>query len=165
MAQTRKPAAKKTAARNAAPAKTTAPNRKANKWANVQLPEGFKPIVAGEYGEQWDHETNPILTGHVVGDVREVESGKGRNARTSRVVSIMSEDDGRLYDVWESANLRGWFDQVSEGLRVSVVFQGYRDVGKASPMKVMVGAIDEDEAEEAQEERKAPARKSGTKRR
>lgn len=122
------------------PAKTAA--KTANRWAKVQVPEGFKPIASGEFGEPWDHENQPVLTGQIVGDVRTAETGRGRDRRETRVVSIMDEDTGRMTDVWESASLKGWFDKLADGLRVCVVFQGYRDVGKQSPMKVMLGSID-----------------------
>lgn len=120
----------------------TPASKTANRWAKVQVPEGFKPIVSSEFGESWDHESEPTLIGQIVGDVRTAETGRGRDRRETRVVSIMSEDTGRLTDVWESASLKGWFDKLVDGMRVCVVFQGYRDVGKASPMKVMVGSID-----------------------
>lgn len=143
---TRKTASRKTATRTAnKPAPNQATRGKANKWANIQVPEGFKPITAGEYGEPWDPETMPVLVGHVVGDIREVETGTKQKPRTSLVVSIMSEEDGRMYDVWESAALKGWFEKIADGMRVSVVFQGYRDVGKQSPMKVMIGSIAEED--------------------
>lgn len=150
-------AARKTTSKTV-PAKrvpTQATRGKANKWANIQVPEGFKPITAGEYGEPWDPETMPVLVGRVVGDIREVETGTKQKPRTSQVVSIMSEEDGRMYDVWESAALKGWFEQIADGMRVSVVFQGYRDVGKQSPMKVMIGSIAE---EDLPDDDDAPAR-------
>lgn len=152
---TKRNIAKRTPTKTARAAQPTQANRsKANKWANIQVPEGFKPITAGEYGEPWDPETMPVLVGQIVGDIREVETGTKQKPRTSQVVSIMSEEDGRMYDVWESAALKGWFERIADGMRVSVVFQGYRDVGKQSPMKVMIGSI----AEEDLPDDDAPAR-------
>lgn len=145
---TRKTPAKKT------PAKKT-PAKGGNRWAGVQLPEGFTPITNGEYGEPWDYEAMPVLTGTISGEVREVETGTGKNKRVSKVVTVET-DDGQRFDVWESAALASWFEKIEEGSRVSIVFQGYRDTGKASPMKVFVGAIADDEAE-------TPARKTARK--
>lgn len=125
---------------------------KSNKWATVQLPAGFTPISQGEFGQPWDFEAFPTLKGTISGETREVESGKGKDRRTSRVVTVDDGKGGR-FDVWESAALTGWFDKLEDGMNVCVIFQGYRDTGKASPMKVFVGAIAEDEAEDK------PARK------
>ena len=139
-----------------------APKGKGNKWASVQLPEGFKPITGGEFGVPWDFESIPTLCGVVQGDIRTVEQGKGKDKREARVITIENEDDGIRYDVWESAALRGFFDKVAEGMRVSVIFQGYRDTGKQSPMKVFVGAIAEDDLPD---DDAPPARKTAKKRR
>lgn len=146
------------ATRKTAPAKKTPSKTKAtaNKWANVQLPEGYTPISAGEYGDPWDFEAKPVLIGTIDGDIREVVVNEGKRTEyTTRAVTI-AEEDGARTDVWESAALKGWFDRIEDGSSVSVVFQGYRDVGKPSPMKVFVGAI-------AQDEEAAPARKSARK--
>jgi hypothetical protein len=159
MATSRKTPAKKTAAK-----KTSARGRKSNvnRWAGVQLPDGFTPITAGEYGDPWDFEENPVITGVVSGEIREVETGKGRDRRLSKVITIEEDDTAHRYDVWESAALRSWFDQLADGMRVSVAFQGYRDTGKASPMKVFVGAIAEGEyvTEPAKVSRKVAAKKT-----
>lgn len=146
---TRKTPAKKTAAAKKTPAKG------GNRWAGVQLPEGFTPITNGEYGEPWDYEAIPVLVGNISGEIREIETGTGKNKRVSKVVTIAT-DDGQRFDVWESAALATWFEKIEDGSRVSIVFQGYRDTGKASPMKVFVGAIADDETE-------APARKTARK--
>jgi len=135
-----KPAAKKAAG-------------KSNRWANTQLPKGFQPITSGEYGQPWDHEAMPLLQGVVSGELRTVEQGKGKDKRETRVATI--ETDEGCFDVWESASLSGFFDKLSDGMSVAVAFQGYRDTGKASPMKVIVGAIHEDDiVDEAPKRRK-----------
>jgi len=133
---------------------------KGNKWAGVQLPEGFKPIVTGEYGQEWEFEKFPLLVGTVVGATREVDGGKGKDKWTKRVITVLSDEGDGNFDVWETASLAPFFDAVEDGMRVSVAFQGYRDTGKPSPMKVFVGAIAEDEAPDAK-----PARKAAKKRR
>lgn len=150
-------ATRKTPARKT-PVKSAPVKGKGNKWASVQLPDGFKAITAGEYGEPWDYETNPVLTGIVAGPIREMEVGKGRDKRMARIMTIET-DDGR-FDVWDSAALRAFFDKADEGMTVSVAFQGYRDTGKASPMKVFVGAIAEDDLPDDK-----PARKTSKARR
>lgn len=125
-----------------AAAKKAAPKGKANKWANVQLPEGFKPIAQGDFGQEWLYEKNPLIVGTVVGDVREVEGGKGKDKWVKRVITVDSDDGDGLFDVWETASLSLFFDKVEDGSRVSVAFQGYRDTGKPSAMKVFVGGIE-----------------------
>lgn len=117
-----------------------------NKWAAVQLPEGFKPITQGDFGQEWDYEKNPLIVGTVVGDTREVEGGKGKDKWVKRVITVDSEAGDGLFDVWETASLAPFFDMVEDGQRVSVAFQGYRDTGKPSAMKVFVGGIEGDEA-------------------
>lgn len=144
------------ATRKTAPAKKTAGKTKAAPAAlnKVQLPEGFAPVMNGEFGEEWDYETNNLLQGVLTGDIREVTTGKGRSEHTSRVVNVASSDDGVIYTVWESASLRGWFDTIARcasGARVAVVFQGFRDVGKAAPMKVFIGSVHQDDMPEAPE--------------
>lgn len=154
MATSRKTPAKKTA-----PARKTAPA--ANKWASVQLPEGFVPIASGEFGDPWDFEAAPVLTGVVDGAVRTLMINEGKRTEyETRAVTIM-EDNGHRTDVWESAALKGWFDALEPGMTVSVAFQGYRDVGKPSPMKVFVGAIAEGEAPEQAPSK--PAKKTAKK--
>jgi hypothetical protein len=74
--------------------------------------------------------------------VRTVESGTGKNKRESRVVTIKS-DDGVLFDVWESAALRGFFEKIEDGMSVAIAFQGYRDIGRPQPMKVFQAGIRE----------------------
>lgn len=127
------------AAKKAAPAKKAKPAN-SKKWAQVELPDGYKAIGSGEFGERWDFEENPSIEGTVDG-IREVESGTGKNKRTSRVMTVQTED-GPI-DVWESASLRKFFDECEDGSEVAIIFKGYRDVGKPQPMKDFVGAIKE----------------------
>lgn len=154
---TRKPAAAAMTAAKKPAAKTPAkPAKQSNKWASVQLPDGYTAIVNGDYGQEWDFEEMPLLVGVVVGDIREVEAGKGRDKRMQRVIALKNEADGITYTVWDSASLRGWFDVIEDGSEVAVAFQGYRDVGKASLMKVFIGSIVEQEK---------PARRTAAKKR
>lgn len=151
--------------RNTKTAKAAKPARKtaaANKFAQVQLPEGFTAITAGEFGDPWDYESTPVITGTVDGDVREIEvpGDKKGTTRIARSVTIATED-GRI-DVWESASLKRWFDTIVDGNTVALVFQGYRDTGRPSPMKVFVGSIADDEVEDSKPAR-APAKKAAAK--
>lgn len=138
-------ATKKTPARPAA--KKTAAKKTMARRPNVQLPAGFRAITTGAYGEQWDYENHPLLQGAVASEVREVETGKGKDKRTSRVVTIKSSDDGKSYTLWESASLRAFFDHLHVGQEVAVVFHGYKDVGRPQPMKEFEGAFTEEDAD------------------
>lgn len=131
--------AKKSAAKKAAPPKSVTPK--------VQLPAGFRAITSGEYGEEWEYEKNPLLQGTVVGNVREVEAGSGRNKRINRVVSVKSSDDGHTYTLWESASLKTFFDNLRPGMEVAIAFHGLKDVGKPQPMKMFEGGYTEEDAE------------------
>lgn len=112
-----------------------------SRWADVQLPAGFKPI-AGDYGQDWDYENDPLLVGTISGETRVVESGKGKNLRTSRVVNVVDESTGVIYAVWESASLHAWFDAIMPDDRVAIVFKGFRPSNKGNDMKVFYGSIE-----------------------
>lgn len=157
-----KKAPAKTAAKKAAPAKKATANAA---WAKVQLPAGFRAITSGAYGEEWEYESNPLLQGIVASQVREVTTGKGKDQRTSRVVTVKSDDDGKSYTVWESASLKTFFDHLRPGMQVAVVFRGYKDVGRPLPMKNFEGAFTEEDAgavgiDDEQPPRRAPAKKT-----
>lgn len=149
-------ATKKTVPAKRAPAKRARKTDANAKWGEVALPSGFRAITSGDYGEEWQYEDNPLLQGMVAGDVREVEAGTGRNKRVSRVIGIKSDEDGRIYTLWESAALKAFFDHVHRGMQVAVAFHGYRDVGKPQPMKVFEGAFTEADAAEIGEEGEVP---------
>lgn len=133
---------------------------KGKTFAKVELPKGFTAIASGSFGDVWDYEKHPVLVGIVTGDVREVEQKakrKGEQNRTSRVISVKSEADGKIYTVWESAALEEFFNHVQRKMRVAITFHGYRDVGRPQPMKVFQGAFtDEDAAEFVDDENDGP---------
>jgi len=120
-------------------------------YAKVELPKGFTAIASGSFGDVWDYENHPVLVGKVVGDVRSITQKakrKGEKDRESRVITVKSEADGKIYSVWDSAALEEFFNHVQRGMRVALSFHGYRDVGRPQPMKVFQGAFtDEDAAE------------------
>lgn len=118
-------------------------SRPAQKQAPIeaQLPDGYTPVSAGSFGETWDYEAHNTLTGTVSGPVVEMELGNGKNKRTARFVTIIGADDGVIYTVWDSAALHSFFDVLTDGLEVSIVFRGFVDVGKELPMKSFVGGI------------------------
>lgn len=132
-------AAKKVAAKKA-PAKKAAASKATNmKWAKVQLPDGYTAIASGDFGEEWDYENVPLLEGVVEGEAREVEVGKGRDKKMTRVINVATSSG--TYAVWESAALRQFFDKVYDGAEVAVAFQGYKDTGRPQPMKVFVAGL------------------------
>ena len=147
---------------------------KGKSYAKVELPKGFTAIASGSFGDVWDYENHPVLVGKVTGDVREIEQKakrKGEKDRTTRVITVKSEEDGKLYTVWESAALEEFFNHVQRGMRVAISFHGLRDVGRPQPMKVFQGAFtDEDAAEFVDDEnddsgseaprKRAPAKKA-----
>jgi hypothetical protein len=142
--------------------------RDSNKsYAKVELPKGFTAIASGSFGDVWDYENHPVLVGKVTGDVRTVNQKprkKGEKPRETRVITVKSEADGKLYTVWESTALEEFFNHVARGMRVAITFHGLRDVGRPQPMKVFQGAFtDEDAAEfvddENDDQPPAPARK------
>lgn len=122
--------AKKTAAKKIAAKASTVPT--------AQLPAGYTPM--SNIGQAWDYASNPLLEGFVKGSVRAMTVGKGRARRDTRIVTIM-DDDGVLHDVWESTSLRPFFDNIDDGMRVAVAYQGEKDVNQPQPMKVFVGAL------------------------
>lgn len=164
MATTKKAPAKKTNAKTS--------SRKPS-YANVELPAGFTAIASGSFGDVWDYENHPVLVGKVTGDVRSITQKakrKGEKDRETRVITVKSEADGKMYTVWESAALEEFFNHVQRGMRVALSFHGFRDVGRPQPMKVFQGAFtDEDAAEFVDDEndvdptparKRAPAKKT-----
>jgi hypothetical protein len=135
-------------------------------FAKVELPKGFTAIATGSFGDVWEYEKHPVLVGKVTGDVRTITQKakrKGEKPRDTRVITVKSEADGRLYTVWESIALEEFFNHVQRGMRVALTFHGLRDVGRPQPMKVFQGAFtDEDAAEfvdDENDEAPAPAKK------
>ena len=135
-------------------------------FAKVELPKGFTAIATGSFGDVWEYEKHPVLVGKVTGDVRSITQKakrKGEKPRDTRVITVKSEADGRLYTVWESIALEEFFNHVQRGMRVALTFHGLRDVGRPQPMKVFQGAFtDEDAAEfvdDENDEAPAPAKK------
>ena len=135
-------------------------------FAKVELPKGFTAIATGSFGDVWEYEKHPVLVGRVTGDVRTITQKakrKGEKPRDTRVITVKSEADGRLYTVWESIALEEFFNHVQRGMRVALTFHGLRDVGRPQPMKVFQGAFtDEDAAEfvdDENDEAPAPAKK------
>jgi len=135
-------------------------------FAKVELPKGFTAIATGSFGDVWEYEKHPVLVGKVTGDVRTITQKakrKGEKPRDTRVITVKSEADGRLYTVWESIALEEFFNHVQRGMRVAITFHGLRDVGRPQPMKVFQGAFtDEDAAEfvdDENDEAPAPAKK------
>lgn len=153
-------------------AKKSTKAAKGKTYAKVELPKGFTAITSGAFGEVWDYENHPVLVGKVTGDVRTVKQkpkAKGEKPRDTRVITVKSEADGKLYTVWESAALEEFFNHVQRGMRVAISFHGLRDVGRPQPMKVFQGAFtDEDAAEFIDDEnddapapaKRAPAKKA-----
>lgn len=120
-------------------------------FAKVELPTGFTAITSGVFGDVWEYEDHPVLVGRVSGDVRLITQKakrKGEKDRESRVITVKSESDGKLYTVWESAALEEFFNHVARGMRVAITFHGYRDVGRPLPMKVFQGAFTDEDAQE-----------------
>lgn len=134
---------------------TKAPARN-KKVAYATLPEGYKAIGRGEFGEKWDYESMPLLQGVMVGDPREVEVGTGRSKRTSLVVTVET-DDGSRFDVWNSSALNGFFEEAADGRECAIAFQGYEDTGKGNPLKKFAAGY-ADEAPTRSRSRK-PAKK------
>ncbi len=132
-------AAKKITARKSA-ARKTASRTENMKWAKVQLPDGYTAIASGDFGEEWLYEDEPVLEGIVQGDIREVEVGKGREKKSTRVLNVKTEG-GQVYAVWDCAALKGFFDTVQSEDWVAIAFQGYRDVGRPQPMKIFSAGI------------------------
>jgi len=135
-------------------------------FAKVELPKGFTAIATGSFGDVWEYEKHPVLVGKVTGDVRTITQKakrKGEKPRDTRVITVKSEADGRLYTVWESIALEEFFNHVQRGMRVALTFHGLRDVGRPQPMKVFQGAFTAEDAAEfvddENDEAPAPAKK------
>lgn len=93
--------------------------RSTKKTAAVRLPEGYKVI---ERSPNWDCEKDPVIEG-VRGEIKQRAFKRDGKTQTTRYVVI--EDVKRGPEtVFESAGLRDFFEQTSEGDYVRVEFTG-----------------------------------------
>src|SRR4051812_10090859 len=82
-------------------------------YGDTPLPEGY--ALASSFGETWNPFTKRSLIGHVddVGvtllETPDPNSKIKGATRWSQKVTIIADDDGKSYDVWESASLKKWF--------------------------------------------------------
>lgn len=117
-------AARKAKAKTKAAAKKAPAKRSKKGVAHAVLPEGFQAI--GGFAQSWEYEKEPLLVGTITG-FREVTVKRGRKEEPVNTCTIERED-GTLVTVWESATLRGLFEQCEEGQMVAIAYQG---IGKA----------------------------------
>lgn len=115
---------------------------KGKKYA--ELPKGYAPISAG-YAPTWDPAARPLLEG-VVSDFRDIKvtRGTGRNKREEQQnLCTLTTDAGEAFTVWESALLRGMFEQAKDGDRVALAFRGMGKAkkGQNAPKLIDVGII------------------------
>lgn len=111
-------------------------------FPNVQLPSGFKQVSSGNFPPNHDFKKNPILQGEVQ-DIKTVAVKIGRKPKDTRLM-IVSDDDGVLSSVWESAALEGLFEAAKKGDEIFIQFTGMIAIkGRQQPMKGFVAGIKE----------------------
>jgi hypothetical protein len=121
--------------------KTAAKATKAKNATETQLPVGYKPIRG--FAERWDYDAQPAVEGEW-GEVRTVEIKRGRKVEEGRVCDLV-QDDGVSLAIWESAGLRGLFEQAEPGQRVYIRYDGLgtiRKAGQNPPKRFTVGIAD-----------------------
>ena len=93
--------------------------RSTKKTAAVRLPEGYKVI---ERSPNWDCEKDPVIEG-VRGEIKQRAFKRDGKTQTTRYVVVEDVKLGPT-TVFESAGLRDFFEQTSEGDYVRVEFTG-----------------------------------------
>lgn len=107
----------------------------------IEAPAGFDTID-DSFGEEWEPEPGGMLTGTIIGGIREFVANRGRpDEHIWRACNIAEAETGVVFTIKESASLRAWFDKLEEGMSVYIAYRGLQDVGKASPMKVFQAGI------------------------
>lgn len=98
------------------------------------VPEGYEAYSAeSEFGDTVDFDKTPEVSGEVK-EIKTVEFGKGRSAKESRVMTLITETG--LKSVWESAKLKGLFDEAEAGWNILIRFVGRVKVkGRKEEMK------------------------------
>lgn len=117
--------------------KTTAPPR----MPSFAPPKGYKtlPLGTGDFGTTHDWEAENVLEGVVV-EVKNVEIKDGRKTKTTRVMTINT--DNGVKSVWEATKLRALFDEPPIGKKVYIQFMGIIPIkGRKNGMKDFAVAI------------------------
>lgn len=121
---------------------------------SVAIPEGFQ-MPASAQVPNWDYEKQKVLQGDAV-SMRVIKKKKPRKgeAPTTRLLTVRDED-GNLHQVWESAGLRGLFDEVLQGGEVFIRYDGLgaKQKGK-NQMKVFVTGYNNDNAKPVRKAKK-----------
>lgn len=89
------------------------------KSADVRLPDGYKVI---ERSPNWDCEKDPVIEG-VRGEIKTRAFKRDGKTQTTRYVVVEDATLGPT-TVFESAGLRDFFEQTSEGDHVRIEFIG-----------------------------------------
>lgn len=115
-------------------------------YGDNALPEGY--AAASTFGVTWNHLIMPILVGHVddtgvsLVETPDPNSRIKGATRWSQKITVITED-GKAFDVWESASLKNFFKRVTPGAEVAIVFKGKRASNKAgrADIKMFVGGF------------------------
>lgn len=94
-----------------------AAKKSAKKSAQVHLPEGYRVI---ERSPNWDCEKEPVIEG-VRGELKHRSFKRDGKTQTTNYVVIESDKLGPT-TVFESAGLRDFFEQTSEGDMVRIEY-------------------------------------------
>lgn len=132
MAAKKKAPAKKAPAKKApakAPKATKATKAEAAKVdiKHSALPAGFV-AVSTQMAVTWDptNPDHPQAIQGTWGHVREIEIKRGRGIQIQHVVNVTTDET--TWSVWESAGLKGLFEEAEEGDEVYIKYEG---LGKA----------------------------------
>lgn len=102
------------------------------------LPDGYAVIGRPQ---NWNPDTNPIITG-VRGETHEVVMDKGTKKERTQRNFVLQEDDLGAITIWESSMLKQFFDETEDGDQVRIEFIGLGEPKKGmQPPKLFVCGI------------------------
>lgn len=104
------------------------------------IPEGFT-MPASANVPNWDFEKKKVLQGDLV-NIKIITKKKVRKgeSKTTRLM-VVREENGNLLQVWESATLKGLFEEAKKGNQLYIRFDGHGEKVKGRmPMKLFTTA-------------------------
>ena len=114
--------------------KTARPAMPKKAPTKVELPEGFRDVTTDhDVHETWDFDSNPVLKGTIT-RIAEVNTKTRFGERETTVMNVV-DDNGEVWALWESANMKELFANAREGFKVWVQYLGQMELTDGRTMK------------------------------
>ena len=89
----------------------------------MALPQGFRSTSGGDFPPVKTLGVGETFQG-IVQEIRGVEIMVRKQKKTTRIMSIAQKDTGEIFSFWESAGLKGLFEQAKPGDEVFIGYNG-----------------------------------------